>query len=169
MPCCADRWRRRREAWTALARSSRELAEARFSLDRTQWLAERERESLADQRRYLGLGIDRAHREAEEALARAVRLDSLHAVLDSLDARIRATRDRATRHLLERAAKVLAECERNLTWMGAMRLYYLDGPNRERPLVVPPGYPGPDSLLQQEAALAALRAPPPHSRPTRRD
>jgi len=143
------------ESWAALARSSRELAEARFSLDRTQWLAERERESLADQRRYLGLGIDRAHREADEALARAVRLDSLHAVLDSLDARIRATRDRATRHLLERAAKVLAECERNLTWMGAMRLYYLDGPNRERPLVVPPGYPGPDSLLQQEAALAA--------------
>jgi TolA-binding protein len=147
------------ESWALLARSSRAIAETHFALDRTRWLADRERERLADWRRYLGLGVDRAHQEADEALRRAVRLDSLHAVLDSLDARIRATRDRATRHLLERAAKVLAECEKNRTWMDAMRLYYLDGPNRDRPLIVPPGYPGPDTLLQEEAALsAALQA-----------
>jgi TolA-binding protein len=81
-------------------------------------------------------------------------LDSLRSSLAALDAGLQAVRDSATRRTLARAAAILEDCEKHDLWMAGMRRLYLDGPHRERPMVTPPGLPGPDRMLIEEKALS---------------
>ena len=142
------------EVWRALAASARDLGEATHALAQTRWATAREQERLEASRRYLAGGLERARREAADLEGRTSLLDSLKATLDSLDARLRAVRDEATRRVLRRTAELLDGAADDLAWMQAMRHFHLEGPNRPRALPPPAGYPSPDSVLAGEEELA---------------
>ncbi|MBI1795903.1 MAG: tetratricopeptide repeat protein [Candidatus Eisenbacteria bacterium] len=147
------------EAWRALAASARALDETRGALERTRWDAARERETLDTLRRYLGAGLDRAHRETTGLEARAALLDSVTATLDLIDARLRHVRDEATRRVLVRSAELLRGCMNDLLWLGGMRLISIDGPYPARAVAAPAGYHAPDVVVAQEEVLVrAIRA-----------
>ena len=140
--------------WKAVAGARRDRDEAQGELSLSRWQEVREEERLGAMRRYLAFGLSRTRSQADSLAGYASLLDSLRATLDSLDARLKAVRDQATRRVMLRTRNVLEECAGNLLWMDAMRLFHLDGPNRERALPPPDGYAGPDSVLAAEARLA---------------
>ncbi len=140
--------------WSAVAMAERRAGEAAGELERTRWAEAREREGLEHRRRYLGIGLERARREAEQLQARTALLDSLRSTLAALDARLRSVRDEESRRVAARTAAILEACARNVRWMHAMRQLYLDGSDPRVPVGAPGGFPGPDSLLSQEEALA---------------
>ena len=142
------------EVWKAVAGVRRDMGETAGALALTRWEQAREDERLGSQRRYLAVGFGRARREADSLAARSSLLDSLRATLDSLDARLKAVRDEATRRIVRRTMGVLEECAGNLLWMEAMRHFHLDGPERARAVPPPASYPGPDSVLAGEERLA---------------
>jgi TolA-binding protein len=142
------------QAWRAAAASGRALADAEHELERAAWAIEAERRTLGDRARYLGVGLGRVREEQQLLAARSAFLDSLRGTLEALDARLRAVRDTATRRIVARAAAVLEAVERHARWTAAMRHLHLEGPNRERPILPPPGYPGADRLLDDEDTLA---------------
>lgn len=142
------------EAWRAIASSSRALGEARHDGERTRWAILVKRERLADQRRYLTIGVDHARLERALLEDRVRMLDSLRNALEALDAGLRAVRDSATARILARAAVILADCANNDLWMAGMRHFYLGGPHRDRPTVTPPDLPSPDRMLIEERSLS---------------
>jgi tetratricopeptide (TPR) repeat protein len=142
------------EAWRVVASSSRALGEARHEGERTRWAIARERERLADQRSYLGIGVGRAQEERALLEDRSRMLDSLSRSLEALDAGLRAVRDSATARILARAAVILEDCAKNDLWMAGMRHFYLEGPHRERPTVTPIEMPSPDRMLIEEKSLS---------------
>lgn len=144
--------------WHALARSARALGEARHGGQRTRWDIAREKESLADLQRYLGLGLGRARREADALAAQATLLDSLHRSLERIDAQLRAARDAATRRVLLRAATLLRGARDHLLWIGGMRVFHVEGPNRARNAAAPEGRHSPAEVLRQEEVLARALA-----------
>lgn len=143
-----------RDEQTRVAAAARDAAQARADAGRARRDAERERASLADRRRYLGAGADRARTAADVLAREAARLDSLRAALDATHAKLAAVRDAAIRRVAERTDRVLAEVDGHDLWNGAMRFYHVDGPARVVPERVAPGSPTSPSLLAEEAALA---------------
>jgi tetratricopeptide (TPR) repeat protein len=137
----------------AIAESGRALGEAGYQAERTRWAIAREREDLSALQGYLGNGLERARREAAELEAHATLLDSLNRTLDAIDARLRSVRDEATRRILTRSAKLLRGCADDLLWLGAMRLYHIEGPNRGREDVPPAGMHTPETVVIQEEML----------------
>jgi TolA-binding protein len=143
----------------AVVASARRVATMVDELARADADTMREREALARQRRYLGIGADRSRDEAALLVRRVALLDSLSGVLESVDERLRRVRDVAARRVAERAARVAAAAGGDLLWMRAMRRFHLDGPDGPRARRAPQGYPGADTLMRAEERLAvAIRA-----------
>src|SRR4029079_18879579 len=105
-------------------------------------------------RRYLGIGLTRTRGEIAGLETRTVLLDSLRRTLDEVERRLKGVRDDATRRLLAHGADLLRQCEDDLLWIGGMRRFHVEGPNREREESMPRGIPSPESLLAGEEALA---------------
>jgi tetratricopeptide (TPR) repeat protein len=142
------------EVWRALAASARDLGESSHALTQTRWATAREQEALEATRRYLAGGLERARREADELAAHASLLDSLVRTLADLDALLVAARDEATRRVLQRTRDLVEGAFGDLRWLQAMRHFHLEGPERERAVPAPKGFPVPDSVVGGEEALA---------------
>jgi len=141
------------DAMRAVSLSAAGLNALRYEREGAIRDADLERRSLAERRRYLTAGRERA-RQGETLLgARAAELDSLRRTLSAIDRQLMAVRDSATLHLTKRLGRILDRARDHELWMNAMRFYDLSGPALERPLRVPAGYPGPDSVLAAEQAL----------------
>jgi TolA-binding protein len=142
------------EDWRRLAVSARAVDENLARLERTRWAATLERERLAGQRDYFGHGAGLARHEEALLIARGRMLDSLRASLEDLDARLRAVRDASSERLVRRARRMIAAGEAHLAWLGAMRLYHLDGAHHAAEHEAPAEHPSADSLARAEEALA---------------
>jgi tetratricopeptide (TPR) repeat protein len=140
--------------WERVMASERALADARGELQARRWDLDRERDRLAEQRRYLGTGSTELSAQTARLLAVAGILSSLGTTLDSLDARLRAVRDQERERVARRAAAIHEETQRNLAWARGMRQLYVDTPDSRRALAHPDGYAAPDSVLDRETALA---------------
>ncbi|TMQ70077.1 MAG: tetratricopeptide repeat protein [Candidatus Eisenbacteria bacterium] len=115
--------------------------------------ADAERARLVDLRRYLGQGLDRARAERDSIGAETAHLDSLEGVLRGLDGELQAMRDEAKRRVAARCAAILRLIDLQQAWVGAMRHFYVEGPNLPRASMAPVGYPSPDSLTRAERGL----------------
>ena len=140
--------------WESVMASERALEEARAALQARRWALERENDRLADQRRYLRVGVVELNSQNARLLALAGILSSLSSTLDSLDARLRAVRDQERERVARRAAAIHQASERNLLWVRGMRQLYVNAPDRPRALAHPDGYAAPDSVLDREEAMA---------------
>jgi outer membrane protein assembly factor BamD (BamD/ComL family) len=142
------------EARGAVAIAARRQGESEYDLARALWAGARERERLAELRRYLGLGLERVRGEAKRLQAQATLLDSVRNGMDAVHGRLVAVRDEAKRRLALRSAEVLEAAEQDLRWVAAMRHFHVEGPERERPLPAPTGFPSGDVLTLRERNLA---------------
>ena len=141
------------QAWRAVAASASRANGAAFELERSKLARARERENLRDRQAYLRGGLARAQAEVDTLRSRVASLDSLARTLAQVDGRLMLARDEAKRRVARRCAEVLAIAERQLLWVRTMRHLYFEGPNRERTMVAPLGFPSPDSLTREEEAL----------------
>jgi hypothetical protein len=119
---------------------------------RDHWAEARERESRQAQR--YQTAASSARREAADLAAHTSLLDSLEKTLADLDARLEAARDGATQRIIRRTMDILEACIKDLRWMQGIRHFHLEGPNRERAVAPPEGYPSPDSVMAGEESLA---------------
>lgn len=141
------------EAWDRVASSMRELSAAHGRLALVSDSLARERDWLADQRRYFGWGLSEVREEAGGLATRTTRLDTLRARMDQTAQRLMRMRDAATLRFQRRAATVLARLESHERWIRAMKRFWVDGPDAARHAAAPPGWKGPDVALAQEAEL----------------
>jgi TolA-binding protein len=147
------------EARDSLAASARGLGELLHELERTRWAETREAERLAEERRYLLYGLRLAREERDRLAAHAARSDSIRRALEAMLARLASDHDATRRWVAQRTASILEQCERQILWLGAMRHFYVEGPQREQLDQVPLSVPTPKEIVTQELALAeAVRA-----------
>jgi TolA-binding protein len=149
------------EEWRAVGEAAGRAAEAGHDLEWARRETTEELSRLEDLRRYLGIGLGRAQIQEAELVRQAARLDSLDALLQGIDLRLRAVRDEAKRRIAARSRLVLEAAALRLRWVRAMRHLHVEGPNRERARAIPmpPGVPSADSLTRAEELLAlAIRA-----------
>jgi outer membrane protein assembly factor BamD (BamD/ComL family) len=142
------------EAWDQVAASARELAAARGLATLTADSLERERERLADLRRYLGLGLREARGTADTLARHAAVLDSLERAMDETARQLMELRDGATLRFQRRAATVLERARLHESWVAAMEHFYLRGPDGARQAATPPTLKGPDVVRAQEQELS---------------
>ncbi|MFI5370825.1 MAG: tol-pal system YbgF family protein, partial [Candidatus Eisenbacteria bacterium] len=143
------------EEWRALTTATDAHDAAGADLARTRWAIARENATLTERRGYLTHGLARTRTETELLARHAAWLDSLRVRASALDARLAAVRDAAARRVAERTGFVLGQAAGDSLWIAAMRWYHLEGPHRQRPVVPPLGFPGPDTTLAAEDSLTA--------------
>jgi len=142
------------ESWNRVTASAWNLDEARAGTARLERQSEAERARLAGKQRYFAWGGRQIADEDSLLRGRGARLDEIAAGLAAWDERLRAVRDEAMRRVEARARSLAEESARQRLAMRGMRHLHLEGPHRLRPSAVPPGHPGPDTLLAVEDALA---------------
>ncbi len=139
--------------WAEVERALRASEQAAEELERTEASRDAETARLADQRRYLGLGLDGAHAAEVASRSATARLDSLRARVRALEAQLQAVRDAAVARVESRVARVRAEIAALRPWPRGLKQLYLDGPDHVLATWAPEGYAGPDSVLAAEVAL----------------
>lgn len=133
--------------------SETRVAESAHELERTRWAALKEAGELESRRRYLDFGRSEVGHAMAVLGVHAAMLDSLGGTHEAILARLRAVKEEAIRRLAERTASILEQCTADSVWLGALRRFHIEGPNRERAVPPPAGYPDPDSLTLTEADL----------------
>lgn len=142
----ADDWTRvsnaggaRRRAHAALAQHEMRIAEMRAD----------------SERRLAYLQDGRAQASATEAeLARAASsLDSLLVRMNAALHQLELARDAAKRQVAVRSETMLRDLERDAIFSDALRHFWVDGPQRERPERFPAGFPPTTRVLSDERAL----------------
>lgn len=125
----------------ALARQEAVVAERRAEIDRRQ--------------EYLRAG--RAGASASEAVLgrAALDLDSLLVRLDGALRRLEHARDGALRQIAVRTRDMVTELQRERIFLAAIRHFFVDGPQRDRPEQLPPDVPSPSQVLADEQSLTA--------------
>jgi TolA-binding protein len=144
----SEEWTRVHTAETERRRTENELAQ------QERVVAERKAEV---DRRLAYLKDGRA--EASSIIASLGRattdLDSLLLRLDGALRQLEGARDGALRQIAERTHDMAVELQRERIFMQALRHFYMDGPQRERPEKFPPDVPTPSQVLADEQALTA--------------
>ena len=147
------------ERWSAVAASANAVESARGTLERARWDVAHEAARLADQRRYLGLGLDSLRREDARMAPRQHLLDSLAARIDATDRQLRSVRDQEAARVARRTAALLEACARQGAWIRGLEQLYVKGPDSAQYVRAPQGFPSAAAALEAEAALAsAIRA-----------
>lgn len=131
----------RRGTANALAEQERVVAEHRAQIDRR----------LA----YLRNGREGAASSAAVLAGATSDLDSLLVRLDAALRQLQGARDGALRQIAVRTRDMVVELERERIFMDAVRHFYVDGPQRDRPQHFPPDVPSPSQVLADEQTLTA--------------
>ncbi len=141
-----EEWSRVHAATDASARASSQLARQEIGI------AERRAEN---ERRAAYLRDGRAQAAASEAeLARAASsLDSLLVRMNAALRQLELARDAAKRQVALRTETMLRDLERDGVFADAVRHFWVDGPQRERPERFPGGVPPTADVLAGERAL----------------
>jgi TolA-binding protein len=109
---------------------------------------------IARQERYLDRGDRAAQASVDSLNASIVRLNALIARLDAALAALSNVRDGALVHVAARTRDMTVQLQDEIVFMQALRHFYIDGPNRDRPQKFPAGVPSSSEVLAHEEALA---------------
>jgi len=141
--------------WNTLQALRSHRSETAARLARTERdILDREAE-IARRLTYLDRGAGRAHESAGALATASGSLDSLVTRLDAVLRELEAVRDTTLAHVASRTREMGEEIRRDALFMRALRHFHVDGPNRDRPQVFPPGVPSTTSLLAREDSLSA--------------
>lgn len=116
-------------------------------------IAERTAE-LDRHKRYLDRGDRAAQASADSLAASMARLTALIARLDAALAELAHVRDAALVHVAARTREMTVQLQDEIVFMKAIRHFYVDGPNLDRPQKFPAGVPSTSDVLAHEEALA---------------
>ena len=141
-----DDWARVSTA--AAAHRSAQHALAQHELRIVEMRAETERQ-LA----YLRDGRAQASASEAELARAAASLDSLLVRMGAALRQLELARDAAKRQVSERSATMLRDLERDAIFSDAVRHFWVDGPQRERPERFPAGFPRTSDVLAGERSL----------------
>src|SRR4030095_4235622 len=112
------------------------------------------RTGLERRGRYLDRGAQSAQASADTLEASMARLSTLIARLDAALAELAHVRDGALAHVAARTRDMTVQLQDEIVFMRALRHFYVDGPQRERPERFPAGVPSTADVLAHEEALA---------------
>jgi TolA-binding protein len=143
-----------RTDWEAECALARVHAETGFDLSETRGALANEDARLAARRRYVAFGAAQARAERANIERSAARLQALASALAATRAELDSVTAQSTRRVLARTAGIAQRAEDHRLALEAMRHFRLDGPERTRARVLPPGIPTADSLTHAELALA---------------
>jgi TolA-binding protein len=104
--------------------------------------------------RYLDRGARGAEASADTLQASIMRLNALIARLDAALAELTHVRDAALAHVTARTREMVTQLQDEVVFMQALRHFWVDGPQRDRPEPFPPGVPSTADVLAHEQALA---------------
>ena len=104
--------------------------------------------------RYLDRGSRSAQASADTLGASIARLNALIARLDATLAELTRVRDGALAHVAARTHEMATQLQDEIVFMQALRHFYVDGPQHDRPPHFPDGVPSTADVLAHEEALA---------------
>jgi TolA-binding protein len=128
--------------------------DARADLARENQLWNERTAELARLGRYLDRGARTAEESADTLDASIARLNALIARLDAELAELTRVRDASLAHVTARTREMATQLEDEIVFMQALRHFYVDGPQRDRPPHFPDGVPSTADVLAHEQALA---------------